>query len=115
MGIHLRHAFDEELRQARGFEDIGDLVRAWQSLERAHILGQRSTRLHVRSHLHMLRHAWQRHDRREIVGQLARILGAVLFSRIWIPEGNTGGANIIAFRTLPIPADLQRILDEDAR
>jgi hypothetical protein len=115
MGRHLRQAFDEELKQARDFERIGDFARAWHYLERAHILGQRSTRLHVRSHFHMLRHAWCRMEGRELVGQLTRIVGATLFSRIWIPEGNTGGANISAFRSLPIPPDLDRILEQDRR
>lgn len=115
MGHRVNNAFEEELKRARGFRQTGDSARAWLYLERAHILGQRSTRLHVRAHLQMLRHAWQRQDTREVIGQLTRIVGAALFSRIWIPEGNTGGANISAFRSLPIPPDLQQILDDDAR
>jgi hypothetical protein len=61
----------------------------------------------------MLQFAWRRRDAREIAGQLTRIAGAALLSRIWIPEGNTGGARVSAFRRMPIPADLGRLIDED--
>ncbi|RPH80334.1 MAG: hypothetical protein EHM80_05545 [Nitrospiraceae bacterium] len=30
-------------------------------------------------------------------GQVARIIGALLFSRIWVPLGNTDGAHVHAF------------------
>jgi hypothetical protein len=33
-----------------------------------------------------------------------------LFSRIWVPAGNTGGANVSALRRMPVPPDLERIL-----
>jgi len=89
----------------------GDLVEAFRRFERAHILGQRSTRLHVRAHVGMLRVARRRGDQREFVGQLKRIVAAALFSRIWVPTGNTGGANVSALREMPIPDDLKRILD----
>jgi hypothetical protein len=111
----LREAFEMELRAARAAAAAGDDEIAWGKLERAHILGQRSTRAHVRSHVAMLGFAWQRGDRREILGQLARIVGASLFSRLWIPEGNTGGANVSAFRSMPVPPDLHRLLEEDRR
>jgi hypothetical protein len=55
-----------------------------------------------------------RRDFREVAGQLSRMLAALLFSRIWVPVGNTGGANVSAFSRMPIPADLQAILDDDS-
>ncbi|MGB5104638.1 MAG: DUF3703 domain-containing protein, partial [Steroidobacteraceae bacterium] len=87
----------------------------FRHLERAHILGQRSTRLHVRSHVGMLGVGWRRRDAREVSGQLARIVAAALFSRLWVPVGNTGGANVSAMRSMPVPADLRAILDSDRR
>jgi hypothetical protein len=48
---------------------------AWVRLERAHILGQRSTPAHVPSHLAMLRMGRRGRDVHEIIGQVARILG----------------------------------------
>lgn len=88
----------------------GDLAEAFRHFERAHILGQRRTRLHVRAHIAMLRVGWRRRDRKEILGQLKRIVAATLFSRIWVPEGNTGGANVSALEPMPIPEDLEHIL-----
>ncbi len=88
-----------------------DPARAFVHLERAHILAQRHTAWHVRVHLRMLGHGWRCRDVREIIGQSFRIVAALLFSRIWVPAGNTGGANVSAFRPMPIPTDLQPFLD----
>lgn len=52
---------------------------------------------------------------REIIGQITRILGAAVATPIgWVPIGNTGGANISPFKPMPIPQDLQAILDSVA-
>jgi uncharacterized protein DUF3703 len=104
-------AYRGELDAGNAALESGDLLEAFRRFERAHILGQRSTRLHVRAHVAMLRIARRRGDKREIVGQLKRIVAAALFSRIWVPTGNTGGANVSAMQRMPIPEDLQRILD----
>ena len=113
MGRVIRAAFDREWQLSLAARDAGDLERAFGHLERAHILGQRSARLHVRSHVGMLGIALQRRDIREITGQLTRIVAAALFSRLWVPVGNTGGANVSATRPMPVPSDLQAILDAD--
>jgi hypothetical protein len=63
----------------------------------------------------MLAIAWQRRDLREIAGQLSRIVAAALFSLLWVLVGNTGGANVSAMRPMPVPPDLQAILDADQR
>jgi len=115
MGHVIEKAFVREWQLARVARDAGDLERAFGHLERAHILGQRSTRLHVRSHVGMLGIAWQRRDVHEIAGQVMRIVAAALFSRLWVPVGNTGGANVSATRPMPVPPDLQEILDADRR
>ena len=115
MGRIVREAFDRECQSSRAARDAGDLERAFHHLERAHILGQRKTWLHLRSHVGMLGIAWQRRDLREIPGQLIRIVAAALFSRLWVPVGNTGGANVSAMRPMPVPPDLQAILDADRR
>jgi hypothetical protein len=113
MGRVIREAFEREWQFSRAARSAGELDTAVRHLERAHILGQRSTRLHVRSHVAMLSIAWQRRDLRGITGQLTRIVAAALFSRLWVPVGNTGGANVSATRPLPVPPDLQAILDAD--
>ncbi|ODS62546.1 MAG: hypothetical protein ABS41_09335 [Arenimonas sp. SCN 70-307] len=108
----LAQAFTHEWNQARAARLAGDLDRAFHHLERAHILGQRHTRRHIQSHLGMLHVGWLRSDLREMAGQLARIVAATLFSRIWVPVGNTGGANVSALQPMPVPPDLQALLDE---
>lgn len=115
MNAVVRDAFEHEWRLAVAARHADDLDAAFRHLERAHILGQRSTRLHVRSHVGMLGIGWRRRDAREIAGQLVRIVAAALFSRLWVPVGNTGGANVNAMRPMPVPLDLQAILDSDRR
>lgn len=89
-----------------------DLRTAFAHLERAHILSQRLMVMHVRTHMAMLRIGWRRRDIRELPGQLTRIVAATFFSRIWVPTGNTGGANVSAFRPMPIPEDRNAVLSE---
>jgi hypothetical protein len=89
----------------------GDLDAAFVHFERAHILGQRFTWLHVRAHSAMFRVGWQRRDIREMSGQILRIVAASIMSRFWIPEGNTGGADVSALKPMPLPDDLRVLLE----
>ncbi|MBK9492933.1 MAG: DUF3703 domain-containing protein [Xanthomonadales bacterium] len=107
MRMTLREAFELEWKMAEQARRFGDFDVAFRHLERAHIIGQRRTRLHMQSHLGMLRVAWQRRDLRELVGQITRTVAAALFSRLWVPVGNTGGSNVSPFRSMPVPSDLQ--------
>jgi len=88
-----------------------DFNLAFHHYERAHILGQKYTLPHIKSHIGMLRVGWLRKDLREIVGQCVRMVAALIFSKIWVPIGNTGGANVSALRPMPIPEDLQQLLE----
>lgn len=109
MWIHIR----SELDRAAAAEAQGDLARAWRALERAHVLSQPFAWPHVRVHAAMLRSGWKRRDPREVVGQLVRLLVAA--PGTWLgraPRGNTGGANVGILQTLPIPEDLQALLDQ---
>lgn len=115
MGPTLRDALEAELRQATAAEAAGDATLAFRNLERAHILAQRDTGAHVRVHLRMLGWGWRRREIREVAGQAVRVVAAALFSRIWVPVGNTGGARVSAVRPMPVPADLRALLDRDAR
>jgi Protein of unknown function (DUF3703) len=84
-----------------------DACEEFRHLERAHVLGQSSTLLHVLAHVQMAKWA-VRHERpRELFGQLLRVVGAATKTVFgWVPTGNTGGANVSPFKPLPIPADL---------
>jgi len=108
---HQRAAWEAEMVAARAAERGGNLDAAFAHLERAHILGQRNTLAHTRAHLHMLRIGWRRRDLRELAGQLLRIPAALTKSLIWVPAGNTGGANVSAIAPMPIPDDLKPFLD----
>ncbi|MEQ9447362.1 MAG: DUF3703 domain-containing protein, partial [Rhodospirillaceae bacterium] len=77
-----------------------------------HILGQRSTAQHVRVHLLMVRWAVRNHNMREVLGQFTRVIGAA--TKTWIglvPTGNTGGADVSAFKPMAIPDDLAELID----
>lgn len=108
----VREAYETELRVAQRLEATGDLSAAFHHLERAHILGQRRTLAHLRVHWSMLRLGWRLSDRHEVLGQLSRIVAAALFSCIWVPQGNTGGARVSAFVPMSIPEDLRRLIDD---
>lgn len=81
-------------------------------LERAHVLSQRMTARHLYVHWQMLVAGLYQRDLREVVGQLPRLLAALLFSRIWVPAGNTGRARVSALRPMSIPKDLRRLLSQ---
>jgi hypothetical protein len=106
----LRDAFREEMRRARQLYVSGDLDRAFALFERAHVLGQGYVIPHTTTHVWMLRIAWRRRDTFELRGQILRILGAMVISRIWVPIGNTGGANVHPLRPMPIAEDLAAVL-----
>ena len=113
MKRHVQH----ELEEACDAEMGGRPRVAFSHLERAHILGQRSTRLHVLAHWRMMRWAIRQQQCSEVFGQLLRVVGAVLTTRIGlVPIGNTGGSNVSGFQIMPVPLDLQAIIDaEDAK
>jgi hypothetical protein len=112
----LQAAFAAEIRAAELAMTRDDLGAAFAHLERAHVLGQWHVVPHVRAHLGMLRIGWRRRDAREVLGQLLRIPGAVIGTAIGrVPRGNTGGANVSAFRVMPIPAELHAVLQSDHR
>ena len=89
-----------------------DPARAFEHLERAHVLGQASTREHVRVHWRMLCWAWRQRQAREWFGQLFRMVGAATMTVVGlVPTGNTGGANVSPLRRMPIERELQEIID----
>lgn len=88
-----------------------DPVDGFRHLERAHVLAQAATREHVRVHWRMLCWGWRRRDAREVFGQAFRLVGAATKTFIGlVPEGNTGGANVNAFRPMPVDPELAAII-----
>lgn len=113
MSARLKQAYEAEMQLGRGLAARGNLDAAFQHFERAHVLSQRYTVPHARAHWAMLEVGWSKRDAREVLGQLARMPAALLFSRIWVPVGNTGGSNVSAFQPMPVPDDLAALLDDE--
>nr|WP_136252188.1 DUF3703 domain-containing protein [Ningiella ruwaisensis] len=91
----------------------GNYYEGFRHLEDAHVIGQHSTKLHCLTHYHMLIHGIKRRDLKEVAGQVFRLVGAATKTAIgFIPNGNTGGANISPFKPLPISQSNQVILDK---
>lgn len=110
MHRRLSEAIDAEYLQYACKLALADHLIAFPHLERAHVLGQRHTPSHVRAHWAMFRYARQYGSTHDVMGQIGRLLGAALFTWVWVPEGNTGGTNIGAFESLPVPLELQEII-----
>eukprot|EP00919_Chromeraceae_sp_WS-2016_P041046 GHVR01097959.1.p1 GENE.GHVR01097959.1~~GHVR01097959.1.p1 ORF type:complete len:118 (+),score=5.10 GHVR01097959.1:136-489(+) len=112
MSPHLTRAFDRELSLSRQAMAHGQRDVAFTHLERAHILGQRHFYPHLLTHWKMLNWGLCQRQPQEVLGQILRLFAVIPGSLFgWVPTGNTGGANISAFKTLPLPEDLQAILD----
>lgn len=109
----LREHIDNELTVADAFLAAGDLAASFRHLERAHVLGQAITYDHTRIHWRMLKLGWKMRNWREVSGQILRVFGASTKTPLGIyPAGNTGGANVYFFKPMPIPDDLQDILNK---
>jgi Protein of unknown function (DUF3703) len=108
----IKKYIDAEIEKASDFLKSDDPASAFRHLERAHVLGQTITFEHTRVHWLMLKIGWKRRDRREIFGQIFRIIGASTKTPFGIyPAGNTGGANVSPFKPMSIPDDLQAIIN----
>jgi Protein of unknown function (DUF3703) len=108
----LLRAWSEERAAAHAARGQGDVDGEWRHLERAHILSQPLAGAHVRTHLAMLACALRRRRPGEVVGQVMRLV--VPGPGSWTgryPVGNTGGADVSAFRPMPVPEDLRAVLD----
>jgi hypothetical protein len=109
---NIRPYVQSELVAAAACDAKGDYGASFSHLERGHVLGQASTREHVRVHWRMLLWGLRQRDLREIAGQILRILGAATMTAVGlVPDGNTGGANVSPLRRMPIPPDLAALID----
>jgi hypothetical protein len=108
---NIRPYVDAELLRAAEAESRGEIAEAFTHLERAHILGQASTVQHVRVHCRMFTWGWRQRSGRERMGQVLRIIGAATQTAFGlVPSGNTGGANISPFKSLPVAPELAELI-----
>lgn len=109
-------AFEAAMSEAARYRAAGDVKSAFAALERAHVLGQLDFVPHVRVHWQMLRAGWAAGDLHEVTGQLMRIalvpVGHLLGR---LPVGNTGGANVSAFKPMAIAPELERLIEDRDR
>jgi Protein of unknown function (DUF3703) len=103
-------AYEQEVASADEALQRDDFEAAFRHLERAHVLAQRMTGRHTFIHWRMLVAGLRRGDLREAGGQVPRIVASVLFSRLWVPRGNSGRARVSAFAPMPVPDDLQHLV-----
>lgn len=108
--------FEAELRAAERCKAQRDSAGSFTRLERAHVLGQSSTRPHVIAHWHMLNWAVRNASPGEFVGQVVRIIGAATKTAMGlVQEGNTGGSNVNQFKRMAVPGDLAAIVEQAER
>lgn len=108
---NIRPYVEAELAHAHKMQNQNNQKCAFTHLENAHVLGQASTRLHVKVHVQMLLWAVKQSNIVEFFGQLFRIAGAATKTAFGlVPTGNTGGTNVSPFKVMPIKPELDRIL-----
>jgi len=106
-----RRAYLDELARAEQATRDGRHAEAFAHLERAHIISQRHPGSHTYVHWRMWLLGFKRGDRRELLGQPMRMLAALTKSLVWVPKGNTGGANVNPLQPMPVPDDLIPYVD----
>jgi len=102
--------YEQELQQADEALRREDFDTAFRHLERAHVLAQRMTGRHTFIHWRMLVAGLRSRDLREVAGQVPRIVASILFSRVWVPRGNSGRARVSAFAPMPVAEDLEHLV-----
>ena len=106
----LKPYFDSEIEKYYLALEGGNLNKAWNHLERAHIIGQRYPYNHSYAHWKMLQFGFKIKSGKEILGQIPRlIVGGVKSFVGKIPEGNPGGANVPPLKPFPIEQEIKEI------
>jgi hypothetical protein len=116
MSSNLKRMAQATLQQAQLHYLHAEYEAAFAELERAHLLGQRYLWLHLQSHWWMLKCGRRLQRAGEVRGQVLRLLAVVpAYLLGWVPLGNTGGADVPALRSMPIPAELRALFPRAPR
>ncbi len=108
MSIEQREAaFERSIKKAKDYFDQKDWQACFYQLENAHVLGQKNIGAHTLSHYWMLRVGWEQKNWKEIAGQVLRMAASLIITPIWVPLGNTGGANVKATKPMPLRDELK--------
>lgn len=109
----LKPYFDKELLDYNDAINNNHLQKAWNHLERAHIIGQRYPLAHSYVHWKMLLFGIRIKSSKEVLGQIPRLLVGGVKSFVGkVPVGNPGGANVPPFKSFPIDSDIQLIFEK---
>ena len=107
---NLKPFYKLELNSYHSELSKGNLGSAWNHLERAHIIGQKYPFAHSYVHWKMLMFGVKIKDKKEIIGQIPRLVFGGVKSFVGkIPVGNPGGANVPALKSFAIEKDLLNI------
>ena len=99
--------YNAELEKYQEEYSMGNLEHAWHHLERAHIIGQQYPYAHTYVHWKMLQFGFKIKSRKEIFGQIPRLIFGGIKSFVGkIPVGNPGGANVPPLKPFPIEQEL---------
>jgi len=108
--------YNKEILMAESEFDKKHYPQSWRHLERAHILGQPYPLAHTGVHWKMLCFGIKIKNRKEVVGQIPRLLVGGIKSFVGkIPVGNTGGADVPPLKPMEIPEDLLLILNRNKK
>lgn len=108
---HLNTHFQNELHHYRTAYQIADLPKAWNHLERAHVIGQSYPFEHSLVHWKMLQFGFRIKSTKEIIGQIPRLLVGGVKSFVGkIPVGNTGGAGVPMLKSMEVEEDIRSMM-----
>ena len=106
----LKPYYNSELEKFRAEYSCLNYKRAWNHLERAHIIGQKYPFAHTFVHWKMLQFGFKIKSGKEILGQIPRLIFGGVKSFVGkIPVGNPGGANVPPLKPFPIEKELQEV------
>lgn len=106
----LEYYFRKELENYQFEYSQNNFEKAWHYLERAHIVAQKYPYQHTLVHWKMLQFGCKIKNKREIIGQIPRLIFGGVKSFVGkIPVGNPGGANVPSLKPFPIEKDIQEI------
>ncbi|WP_298782355.1 DUF3703 domain-containing protein [uncultured Polaribacter sp.] len=105
---HIKVEFKKQIHLGKALLKEKRYKNAFYHFENAHILGQNHIVRHTISHYWMFIIGIKSKNGREIIGQFIRIIASLLFTLVWVPKGNSGGANISPIKIMPIRKELKK-------
>jgi hypothetical protein len=112
--VKLKPFYIAELQNSKIAFLNSDFQKSWKHLETAHVIAQIYPIEHTIVHWKMLQFGIKIKNRKEILGQIPRLIFGGIKSFVGkIPTGNTGGANVPPLQPMEIPENLKKIIAEN--